>query len=328
MSWLHSSRAQGGESRRTTQSTPISDAPRETSTISTATIQTTLQRAQVQWRRLMQRPEVTLMESHPTPTETTLSINNSRVNNPWGDVRGKKGDNITRIYAINLNGLQLDDKGGKFDSVCRSVKEIQADVFCGQEHNVDTTQAKLRHILFDTASQHWERNRLVIGTSPIPFSTPFKPGGTLVMTVGSLTGRLFKQERDKWGRWSSQVYQGQAGRKIAVISAYQPIVKGGTAGKITVAAQQVSLLLQSADKVTNPRVAFRRDLSTWLKDYQTAGYEILLVGDFNEPLGIEARRHEQNRGRLQFDGCNGEPTLFGTPGYLRKRVKKIGLCAG
>ena len=178
-------------------------------------------------------------------------------------------------------------KGGKFDSVCRSLKEIQADVFCGQEHNVDTTQAKLRHIVFDTASQHWERHRLVIGTSPIPFTTPFKPGGTMVMTVGSLTGRLCKQEKDKWGRWSSQVYQGQAGRKVAVISAYQPITKGGPAGKITVAAQHTSLLLQSDDKVTNPRVAFRRDLTTWLKAYRTAGYEILLVGDFNEPLGIE-----------------------------------------
>ncbi|KAI2490363.1 hypothetical protein MHU86_24203 [Fragilaria crotonensis] len=141
--------------------------------------------------------------------------------------------------------------------------------------------------MFDTAKQHWERNRLVLGTSPISFTTQFKPGGTMVMTVGSLTGRLCKQERDKWGRWSSQIYQGHAGRKIAIISAYQPIVKGGTAGKITVAAQHLSLLMQSEDNTTNPRVAFRRDLSRWLTDYQQQGYEILLIGDFNEPLGTD-----------------------------------------
>ncbi|KAI2505037.1 hypothetical protein MHU86_9393 [Fragilaria crotonensis] len=218
---------------------------------------------------------------------TKLSMANSRDNNPWGDERQQKTAAITRVYAINLNGLQLDAKGGKFDSVCRSLKEIQADVFCGQEHNVDTTQASVRKIMFDTAHQHWERSRLVMGTSPIPFQTQFKPGGTMVMTVGSLTGRLCKQDRDKWGRWSSQVYQGQAGRTLAIISAYQPIVKGGVVGKITVAAQHVSLLLNSEDEVTNPRVAFRRDLSKWLTDYQSRGYEILLIGDFNEPLGTD-----------------------------------------
>jgi hypothetical protein len=107
----------------------------------------------------------------------------------------------------------------------------------------------------------------------------------MIMTVNSLTGRLCKQEKDKWGRWTSQVYQGQSGRKVAIISAYQPIYTGEQVGKITVAAQHISLLIQSGDTVLNPRVAFRRDLAEWLKDYQTKGYEILLTGDFNEPLG-------------------------------------------
>lgn len=246
-----------------------------------------LQRAQAQWRHLMSRTGPPVADL-PHRRETVLSTANSRDNNPWGDELCGKDDTITRVYAINLNGLQLDNKGGKFDSVCRYIKETQADVFCGQEHNVDTTQASVRNILFDTTKQHWERNRIVFGTSPIPFKTQFKPGGTMVMTVGSLTGRICKQERDKWGRWSSQIYQGHAGKKLAIISAYQPIVKGGVqAGRITVAAQQVSLLLQSEDAITNPRVAFRRDLSTWLTAYQNQGYDILLIGDFNEPLGSD-----------------------------------------
>ena len=198
-----------------------------------------------------------------------------------------KEEGVTRIYIANVNGLQLDSKGGKFDSICRSIKEVQADVFCGQEHNVDTTKASLRKIVFDTAGQHWARHRIAIGTSPIPFETPFKPGGTMIMTVDSLTGRLCKQDKDKWGRWTTQIFQGQAGRHLAIMSVYQPIVKGGAAGKITVAAQQTSLLMQSGDKVKNPRVAFRRDLVVQLKDYQSLGYDILITGDFNEPLGVD-----------------------------------------
>lgn len=276
----------GGSLRETPPSSPSSEGGVDLRPIN-ASPRTALQRAQAQWRRLLSfRPDQQRVDDI-NQRDTVLSTANSRENNPWGDERGDKSANITRVYAINLNGLQLDAQGGKFDSVCRSIKEIQADVFCGQEHNVDTTQANVRNIMFDTAKQHWERNRLVLGTSPISFATQFKPGGTMVMTVGSLTGRLCKQERDKWGRWSSQIFQGHEGRKIAIISAYQPIVKGGTAGKITVAAQHLSLLMQSEDNTTNPRVAFRRDLSKWLTDYQQQGYEILLIGDFNEPLGTD-----------------------------------------
>ncbi len=136
-----------------------------------------LQRAQAQWRSLLSRPDPPTVEDAPQRGVTTLSIENSRQNNPWGDECQGKENNITRVNAINLNGLQLDAKGGKFDSVCRSIKDLQVDVLCGQEDNVDTTQLSVRNILFVTAHQHWERNRLQIGTSPIPFETQFKPEG-------------------------------------------------------------------------------------------------------------------------------------------------------
>ena len=80
---------------------------------------------------------------------------------------------------------------------------------------------------------------------------------------------------------------GKNGRQSAVISAYQrPIVKGGLPRKITVSAQHTSLLLQTNSKVTNPRTAFRADLTKAIATYQTKQYDILLIGDFNEVLGV------------------------------------------
>ena len=245
---------------------------------------TLLERAQTRWRQLFSTPAPL---SFPFARPTTLSTVNSRTNEPWGDILQAKPDAVTRVYVANVNGLQLDARGGKFDTMCRIIREIDADIFCAQEHNVDTTQIPLRTIIFDTASQHWERHRIVIGTTPIPFQTPFKPGGTLVMTMGPLTGRICHQLRDKWGRWTGQEYMCQGGRKLVVLSAYQPIVKGGLTGKITVAAQQLSLLLASHDKTSNPRVAFRRDLTACLAEYHRKQYRILLVGDFNEALGTD-----------------------------------------
>ena len=162
----------------------------------TTTNQPSLESAQARWRTLFSTPAPLTFPSSTRPT--TLSNHNSKTNEPWGDPLQDKPDDVTRVYVTNLNGIQLDARGGKFDTVCRTIRDLKADIFCGQEHdNVDTTQAPLRNIIFDTASQHWERHRIVISTTPIPFKTPFKPGGTFVLTTGSLTGRICKQIRDK-----------------------------------------------------------------------------------------------------------------------------------
>jgi hypothetical protein len=141
--------------------------------------------------------------------QSVLSSANAISNEPWGDIIGEIAQDITRMYCINLNGITLDKKGGKFDTVCRCMKEVQADIFSGQEHKLDTTQSAVRTIMYDTARQHWERQRVVMGTTPIPFEKTHKPGGTIMITTGALTSRVKKQVRDKWGRWVCQEFQGK-----------------------------------------------------------------------------------------------------------------------
>ena len=232
-------------------------------------------------------PRVSPRPFDQAPRQSVLSNTNALSNEPWGDQIGAKTEDITRMYCINLNGITLDKRGGKFDTVCRCMKEVQADIFSGQEHKLDTTQSNVRTIIYDTARQHWERQRVVMGTTPIPFEKTHKPGGTMMLTNGALTSRIKKQVRDKWGRWVCQEFKGKDNKQIAIMSAYQPIDKGSQTGKITVAAQHISLLLQSQDGCTKPREAFRRDLLECINNYQTNGFEIILTGDFNEVLGSE-----------------------------------------
>ena len=232
-------------------------------------------------------PRVSPRPFDRVPRQNALSEANVLTNEPWGDHIGAKSGEITRMYCINLNGITLDKRGGKFDTVCRCMKEVQADIFSGQEHKLDTTQSSVRTIIYDTARQHWERQRVVMGTTPIPFEKTHKPGGTMMITTGALTSRVKKQVRDKWGRWVCQEFKGKNDKQIAVMSAYQPIDKGAQTGRITVAAQHISLLIQTQDSCTKPREAFRRDLMECIKNYQNNGFEILLTGDFNEVLGSE-----------------------------------------
>jgi hypothetical protein len=61
-----------------------------------------------------------------------ISVENMRANEAWGDIpHENKPDHITWIYGMNVNGLTLDQRGGKLDDLCKVLKEVQADLFCG-----------------------------------------------------------------------------------------------------------------------------------------------------------------------------------------------------
>jgi exonuclease III len=250
-----------------------------------------LQQAQTTWRSMLSWSSTT--SSAPTPTAPTirrasvLTNENQRTNDPWGDQLTEKPSDCTRIHIQNVNGFSLDRRGGQFDQFCSIHTEIQADVSCGQEHKLDTTQMHIRSILYDTAKNHWERSKIIFGTTPIPFSSNYKPGGTFMVSTGSVTGRIRKQHRDKWGRWVAQEFSGRNSSTVMIISAYQPVNKRNKEGTNSVASQHRSLLLQTGDQTDDPRTAFRRDLLQQLQQYRQEGIEFLLVGDFNEAYGTD-----------------------------------------
>jgi hypothetical protein len=133
-----------------------------------------------------------------------LSVENQRSNTSWGNPLEKKPDKVTRLYGMNVNGLRLDKRGGQLDVLCAVMKEAQADVFCGQEHILDSNNTHVRQILYRTVQHHWKRSRVTFGTTPIPFSKHYKPGGTFMITSGNVTGRVIARKSDKWGRWVRQ----------------------------------------------------------------------------------------------------------------------------
>jgi hypothetical protein len=116
--------------------------------------------AQTEWKKILSQRLPPEFHSPPTNRHTFLSNKNHRENNPWGDILAGKRDNVTRVYSLNTNGLSLDRRGGRFDDLCKIAKEVQADVVCCQEHNLDITKSNVRSILYDTARQYWSRSRL------------------------------------------------------------------------------------------------------------------------------------------------------------------------
>ena len=160
-----------------------------------------LQIAQAELNKILSRKGVSNQTVHRT---TATTSENQRVNEAWGDPLTEKPEGVTRVYSLNVNGLSLDSRGGRFDDLCQVTKEVQADICCVQEHNLDTTRTQVQSILFDTLQFHWHRSRITFGSTPIPFLTNYKPGGTMVCSVGNVTGRIIEQHQDRYGRWVSQ----------------------------------------------------------------------------------------------------------------------------
>ena len=270
-----------------------------------------LRAAQTAWQQLLSRQPASQNATFAPRRPIVLTSENQRENSPWGDALSEKHTDVTRIFSLNANGLSLDKRGGRFEELCQLTKEVQADVTCCQEHNLDTTQSQVRHILYDTTRHHWDRSRLSFSSSPIPAVNQYKPGGTMMMLVNHITGRVHSQSSDHFGRWVSYTLRGRGSRYFTIVSIYQVVTDTPRRGLTTAASQQQSLLIQLQDPITAPRTAFKRDLWTYVHSLVKRGDEILIVGDFNEVFGS----HVDGISKLaeDFNLVNLMPTRHSTP---------------
>ena len=79
-----------------------------------------LTRAQREWQALFSGSDETedvRVSDGNRPIQ--LSIENQRANVHWGDELGEKPDTSTRIYVLNVHGLSLDRRGGRFDDCAK-----------------------------------------------------------------------------------------------------------------------------------------------------------------------------------------------------------------
>jgi hypothetical protein len=97
-----------------------------------------------------------------------------------------------------------------------------------------------------------------------------------MVTSGNVTSRIKHQMIDPLGQWVSQTFQGAAGRRITIVSAYQVVSDNVIPGTTTAAAQQQSLLINRKDSTQAPSEAFRHDLALYIQECKTTGDEIMV----------------------------------------------------
>ena len=208
----------------------------------------------------------------------------------------------TRIYFVNVNGLSYGATGGEFSEVCATMATDNIDILGLAETKLDTYHRKVLSTCYKAARQNLTHSKVLLSSSRRVYGSPNKPGGTGLITAGSLVGRLHNTGTDEMGRWCYATYKGTNDTLLTVITAYQvchttptydlsrqPSSNNNTTIKKWAAVTQQFSMMQEADpyNTRHPREQFRYDLLQFLRQLQHQRHDILLMGDFNEALGSE-----------------------------------------
>jgi hypothetical protein len=167
------------------------------------------------------------------------------------------------------------------------MEAIQADIFAFIETKLDCSNSIVKSLLQRAKSRVWNHCKLSTSSSITPWHSLHKPGGTLLGVTGPLVGCIKTSFSDDLGRWTGVELLGRDGRSLVIICAYQVCQKSGKTGTYTFYSQQVALLRQKGHQNPNPRRHFVADLSTLIHKYNTSHFDIILMGDFNEVIGLD-----------------------------------------
>jgi hypothetical protein len=192
--------------------------------------------------------------------------------------------NTTRLYFINLNGLNLEKKAVKFRDLCEELRKADLHLFSAAKHNLDTNKFAVQQNLQNIARKSFPHQCIQTATSSTLANKFYKPGGTLIMAQGDLVGRIKDRGSDSLGRWSWMTMVGKNQRLVTVISAYQVCIRPTNRTGTTAYHQQESLLRQKGIKKAKPRKYFQHDLDEFICLCKTRQELVILMGDFNEAL--------------------------------------------
>ena len=236
-------------------------------------------------------------------------------------------DQTIRLYYQNVNGLRLQEDGSDVTEVFLQLQNMAVDIFGIVETQIHCRNQQVQSQLQLCKRHVWEQCKLFTCSSEEEWNRPWKPGGTLIGVTGSLAGRVRKHHLDKYGRWIHVELLGRDGRTVDIICAYQVVQEKGDHGARTTYSQQVRMMRLDGISDPDPRKAFIRDLKILVQQLRAADHDIILMGDFNESIGVKPEEMASviTEGRLTDAYCFRHGIDNEHPTYARgtKRVDYI-----
>ena len=202
------------------------------------------------------------------------------------DWPNKTRDGIFRIMSQNINGTPTKDDYLDWEMLLDNVNNLQADIICLSELNLDVNKAEVAHKLIEKAKKMDMNMKVKLTTSKTSVNTSNnKRGGTAALVRGNWSGHVKKMSKDKLGRWVSIEMIGKGARTIKIISTYRVCEQKHNQGSCTIYMQQQNDLIQEKREETDPREALLDDMSRVIAEDHKEGKIVILAGDMNEPIG-------------------------------------------
>jgi hypothetical protein len=133
----------------------------------------------------------------------------------------QRASGSTRIYFVNANGIRYGARGGDMNEVCARVLEGNIDIIGITETKLDTKMPCVVHTCHQSVRGYFDNSKLIMASSMKSYGSSYKPGGTLQLSRGSITGQVVASGTDDMGRWCWMSYNRSANRRLTIITAYQ-----------------------------------------------------------------------------------------------------------
>ena len=152
-------------------------------------------------------------------------VSNSTISHDeyFGEEVSLRCDKILRIGHININGIPESKEDSKNDRIRQAINDHDMQIIGISETN------RCWHLLneedrwISRIKGWWETSKssVAYNVKDGELSTPYQPGGTLVLSVGEPAHRVIEIGRDTTGlgRWSWTRYRGKHDVILQVISA-------------------------------------------------------------------------------------------------------------
>lgn len=239
-------------------------------------------------------------EPEPGPAPSDHHHDQHRPNEPFGDLmtdlstgnmnhaaEERKRKDIFRVYFQNINGLSAVNDGTHISETFQQIQSTQASAFGFAETNLATDQPRIKRLINSKQREIWEHSKIITAQSNFITASDYKPGGVLIGVTNDIVGRVHNHFSDHLGRWTGVSLSGKANKHLVIITAYQVVNNQTKHGARTAYKQQCTLLRQENISNPNPRKQFISDLKQVVQEHHRKGNDIILMGDFNEEVGIE-----------------------------------------
>ena len=235
----------------------------------------------------------------------------------FGDTLGNRKEKILRLCHLNVNGIPELKDDVKNDSLRQAINEHEIQILGLSETN------RCWHLLEEEnrwkprIKGWWEsaQSTIAYNMNDGELSTPFQPGGTMILSLNDAAHKVAEIGRDDTGlgRWCWTKYRGKHEVTLKVICAYQPCVPHDP-GDNTTHCQQKQYFDAIGDSRT-PRAAFLHDLGEIIQQSIEAGDQVILMMDCNEDVRGEGfstwlQDHSLRDGVLERHGGMNAPATY------------------